>query len=519
MVISGRFRVGHLADRRPAELSGGEQQRVGLGRALAEDAALYLFDEPTAHLVMHVRAVFVEELLTRLRDTGAAAVYSMHDAEEALGVADRVVLLADGRLVGVGTPEDAYHRPVDLWAARLTGPASVLAGPSGQLLLRPGWARLEGRRTGRVVDVHFRGPHSDYLLETDEGRLLVREPGTPRHARGEQVGWTLIESGPSTGRLSRLSRRATSPDRSEGCPRSRSAGGASCRTGGGSPVARSAGRTPTPSAATPSHPRSSPPTSPSPSSGARPSRCRLAEGERPSVPGNGRDSTTTWSPHLARPCPTGSGTGRGRSSACSAPCGRRRAGRPRGRCRTRGSCGAAPRRRPRFGEVAELCPVRAGTGPPSSRRARPDPVEQRVADPVRLDHAPIERIADPGAPGDQFQVGPCAGELPGSRSPVVDAGGAVLEQPRWSAGPQQPWYSAGRRSGRTCRPGQGNGAERGDQDHVLPRPPRSRAVSSPRRGRPSPPACPPDLLHRHAHVDEDPVAGPRAVPRRRAARC
>ena len=148
MVILERLHVSHLADRRPAELSGGEQQRVGLGRALARDAALYLFDEPTAHLDMHVRAVFVEELLTRLRDTGAAAMYATHDAEEALGVADRVVLLADGRVVQVGTPEEVYHRPVDLWAARLTGPASVLAGPTGPLLVRPGWARLEGRRTG-----------------------------------------------------------------------------------------------------------------------------------------------------------------------------------------------------------------------------------------------------------------------------------------------------------------------------------------------------------------------------------
>ena len=199
MVILERLHVSHLADRRPAELSGGEQQRVGLGRALARDAALYLFDEPTAHLDMHVRAVFVEELLTRLRDTGAAAMYSTHDAEEALGVADRVVLLADGRVVQVGTPDEVYHRPVDLWAARLTGPASVLVGSTGPLLVRPGWARLEGRRPGRVVDVRFRGPHSDYLLETDEGRLLVREPGAPRHARGEQVGWTLTESWPLGG--------------------------------------------------------------------------------------------------------------------------------------------------------------------------------------------------------------------------------------------------------------------------------------------------------------------------------
>ena len=94
--ILDRLRIAHLADRRPAELSGGEQQRVGLARALARRPSLYLFDEPTAHLDTHVRGVFLEELVARQRDSGAAAVYATHDAEEALGLADRVALLRDG---------------------------------------------------------------------------------------------------------------------------------------------------------------------------------------------------------------------------------------------------------------------------------------------------------------------------------------------------------------------------------------------------------------------------------------
>jgi ABC-type Fe3+/spermidine/putrescine transport system ATPase subunit len=88
--ILGRLDVRHLAFRRPSELSGGEQQRVGLARALARQASLYLFDEPTAHLDTHVRGVFLTELVTRQRESGAAALYATHDAEEALGLADRV---------------------------------------------------------------------------------------------------------------------------------------------------------------------------------------------------------------------------------------------------------------------------------------------------------------------------------------------------------------------------------------------------------------------------------------------
>ena len=190
--ILSLLHIGGLADRRPAELSGGEQQRVGLARALARQASLYLFDEPTAHLDTHVRGVFLDELVARRSATGAAALYATHDAEEALGLADRVALLNGGRLVQVGTPQEVYDRPVDLWAAQLTGPTSVLDLPDeGQVLIRPGWAYLGGDRAGRVEAVRFLGPHSDYQLSTDLGRLLVRQPGPPQHAVGAEVTWSL----------------------------------------------------------------------------------------------------------------------------------------------------------------------------------------------------------------------------------------------------------------------------------------------------------------------------------------
>ncbi|MGH3332108.1 MAG: ABC transporter ATP-binding protein [Nocardioidaceae bacterium] len=191
--ILDRLSIAQLAHRRPSELSGGEQQRVGLARALARHAALYLFDEPTAHLDTHIRGVFLEELVSRRRATGAAALYSTHDAEEALGLADRVALLDAGRLVQVGTPRQVYDEPVDAWAARLTGPASVITSPEGpeQVLVRPDWAYLDGPLDGRLLQVWFRGPHSDYRVESAFGTLLVRQPGPPAHRAGESVTWGL----------------------------------------------------------------------------------------------------------------------------------------------------------------------------------------------------------------------------------------------------------------------------------------------------------------------------------------
>ncbi len=224
--ILDRLGIAHLADRRPAELSGGEQQRVGLARALARQASLYLFDEPTAHLDSHVRGVFLDDLVLRREASGAGGLYATHDAEEALGLADRIALLNAGRLVQLGTPEQVYAEPVDVWAARLTGPASVVDGviidaraercsvavqghavavegpasvPVGgtvRLLVRPGWARFGGPLRGRIRVIRFRGPHSDHLVETSTGEVLIREPGPPRHAVGADVTWTLTRTWP-----------------------------------------------------------------------------------------------------------------------------------------------------------------------------------------------------------------------------------------------------------------------------------------------------------------------------------
>ena len=136
-----------------------------------------------------MRAVFLDELVARRRDTGAAALYATHDAEEALGLADRVALLRDGRLLQVGTPQQVYDEPVDLFAARLTGAGvgARRAGRGGRVLVRPGWARLggplEGRRARRCA---FRGPHSDHLLGQPAGRgPRSGTPGPPRHRSGD----------------------------------------------------------------------------------------------------------------------------------------------------------------------------------------------------------------------------------------------------------------------------------------------------------------------------------------------
>jgi len=181
--------IAELAGRRPAEMSGGQQQRVGVARALARDATLYLLDEPTAHLDAATRRSAEAEIAAQRAARGAAALYATHDPAEALGAADRVALMRSGRIVQVGSPIEVYERPVDEWAARMTGTVSVIAGESGRAVIRPEWVRLDGGRRATVIAVHFRGSFTDLTLSTEVGDIEARVPGPPRHRVGETVGW------------------------------------------------------------------------------------------------------------------------------------------------------------------------------------------------------------------------------------------------------------------------------------------------------------------------------------------
>ena len=192
----GQMRVDHLAARRPAELSGGEQQRVGLARALARRPSIYLLDEPTAHLDTALKAELQDELASRRSVDKAAAIVATHDVEEALTLADRVVLLRSGRVVQSGTPTEVYERPIDEWAARLTGPASFIELDGQRVMVRPEWVAPDGDLEATVTAIRFRGSHTDYTLALRDAPLLARWPGPPRHDPGKKLRVRLATTWP-----------------------------------------------------------------------------------------------------------------------------------------------------------------------------------------------------------------------------------------------------------------------------------------------------------------------------------
>jgi iron(III) transport system ATP-binding protein len=125
------LRLVGLADRAgsyPHELSGGERQRIALARALAIEPEVVLLDEPFASLDATLREALREEVAGILRDAGASALLVTHDQQEALSLADVVVVLRDGRVEQVGRPEEVYTQPASRWVAEFLGAADVVPG-------------------------------------------------------------------------------------------------------------------------------------------------------------------------------------------------------------------------------------------------------------------------------------------------------------------------------------------------------------------------------------------------------
>lgn len=123
-----RVGLAHAAGQYPHVLSGGEQQRVALARALAPFPRVLLMDEPFSGLDSRLRDDVRTSTLEVLRDAGTTTVMVTHDAEEAMRMGDRIALLRDGRLIQVGTPEDLYRSPVNLFAANFFSELNVLPG-------------------------------------------------------------------------------------------------------------------------------------------------------------------------------------------------------------------------------------------------------------------------------------------------------------------------------------------------------------------------------------------------------
>ena len=193
-----------LESRKPAELSGGQRQRVALARAIVAGQRLCLMDEPLSNLDAKLRNSVRKDIKKLQRDLGITVVYVTHDQTEAMSMADRIVLMKDGRIQQVGSPDDLYNRPANTFVAEFVGAppmalmdAKIFDGLGSDLTIgvRAEHVSIVPQGTGRlsctVSEAEFLG--SETLLGLDHDGttgLSVLQPGLALMPEGARVDIT-----------------------------------------------------------------------------------------------------------------------------------------------------------------------------------------------------------------------------------------------------------------------------------------------------------------------------------------
>ena len=196
------LQLDELLKRKPKQLSGGQRQRVALGRAIVREPAVFLMDEPLSNLDAALRVATRAEILKLQRRLGTTTVYVTHDQVEAMTMGDRIAVMNLGVLQQVGTPEELYTRPDNVFVARFIGspamnvvPAGVIEGVGGTGLLagfRPEHVRLgDGhadavRFAAHVEVVEYLGDEQLAHLRVGDMSLLATIPIEDRLVPGEE---------------------------------------------------------------------------------------------------------------------------------------------------------------------------------------------------------------------------------------------------------------------------------------------------------------------------------------------
>jgi ABC-type sugar transport system ATPase subunit len=217
--VAARMDLGKLLSRYPRQLSGGDQQKVSLARAIVRRPAVYLMDEPLGTLDADQRLAMREIIRAEQMASKVTTIYVTHDQEEAMSLADRIVVMAGGVIRQVGTPTEVYDRPSDLFVAGFVGSpgmnfiAGEVAQGSGKptFVSEPGRVPIDvpplarcGRATlgircehvheaadgpivGNVVTEEYLGNASHLHVETPLGRLIVRASGVSARCLGSTL--------------------------------------------------------------------------------------------------------------------------------------------------------------------------------------------------------------------------------------------------------------------------------------------------------------------------------------------
>jgi ABC-type Fe3+/spermidine/putrescine transport system ATPase subunit len=190
----------HLAEKRVADLSGGEKQRVAIARAIITRPEVLLLDEPFNQVDTSFREGLQQDIRQIVKETGLTVIMVSHDPAEVLSMADELLVLKDGEILEAGHPKELYQAPQNLYTACLLTNCNVLTNEEARLcgikgekeyvVIYPEWAITTNswtRKNWTVKQILFKGNYEDLLLEKNEVtlRLLNDQPG--KYNEGDRV--------------------------------------------------------------------------------------------------------------------------------------------------------------------------------------------------------------------------------------------------------------------------------------------------------------------------------------------
>lgn len=188
--VAEKLQIAHKLDNKATELSGGEMQRVSIGRALVRDPTIYLMDEPLSSLDAKLRADLRIELKSIQADSGATLLYVTHDQIDALTIATHIGVLDEGKIVQFGSPREIYEYPVSIYAAGRLGQPNINILPADLFGHAPDEAAFIGLRPEHIVQgegedsvvkrVERLGDQTRlHLVLKDHDLVTVADPHTP----------------------------------------------------------------------------------------------------------------------------------------------------------------------------------------------------------------------------------------------------------------------------------------------------------------------------------------------------
>ena len=178
-----RVAMGHLSQRKPAELSGGQQQRVALARALITEPRVLLLDEPLSALDPFLRVQMRAELRRWQKELGLTFIHVTHSQEEAMALADTMVVMNHGLIEQVGSPHQVYNHPASEFVARFMGGHNVLQSGDGLVAVRHDHMHVSPAATtpaaagpaARITDIEYQGTYVLLGLALDEAPPPLRQ--------------------------------------------------------------------------------------------------------------------------------------------------------------------------------------------------------------------------------------------------------------------------------------------------------------------------------------------------------